>query len=70
MSKRNRLAWVDLQRGSEGYELDLVPFGGMEPFRAQQMPSSGRMVLGPFSREDMRTLRDRLTVFLKGEKRA
>ena len=67
--KHNRLASVAVERTTEGYELDMIPFGADEPFRAMQMLSSGRMVVGPFSREDVRTLRDSLTHFLKGEKR-
>jgi hypothetical protein len=67
--KRNRLASAAVERMPEGYELDLIPIGGQEPFRAMQMLSSGRMLLGPLSREDVRTLRDSLTEFLKGEKK-
>jgi len=67
--KKNRLASVGVAKTSEGFELDMVPFGSGEPFRAMQMLSSGRMVLGPFSREDVRTMRDSLSDFLKGEKR-
>ncbi|HTF61193.1 MAG TPA: hypothetical protein VK638_00630 [Edaphobacter sp.] len=65
--KKNRLASVGVAKVSEGWELDLVPLGGQEPFHA--MLSSGRMLLGPFSREDVRTIRDSLSEFLKGEKR-
>ena len=67
--KHNRLASVIVEPTPGGYELDMIPFGAEEPFRAMQMLSSGRMVLGPFSREDIRTLRDSMTAFLKGEKR-
>lgn len=67
--KRNRLASAAVERTEEGYELDLISFGDIQPFTAMQMASSGRMVLGPFSREDMRTLRDSLSDFLKGEKK-
>ena len=67
--KKNRLASAAVERTVEGYELDLIPLGGQEPFHAMQMISSGRMLLGPLSREDMRTLRDAISDFLKGEKK-
>lgn len=67
--KRNRLAWVDLQKVEEGWDLDMVPFGGEGWFRAQQLPNSGRTVVGPFSMVDLRTLRDVLTRRLSEERR-